>query len=74
MSAMVEWLWGKLEKERKVIKAAPIHFATACVASAIIFGIIWYMGFSVALGLKSNTIAAYKDRYGDLSNHTKAIK
>ncbi len=54
--------------ERDAIKGAPIHFAVACFIAALITGASWYVAFSTALTLKSNTIQAYKDRFGDLSS------
>jgi hypothetical protein len=64
---VTDWL-ELLAKERKVIKATPIHFITACLIAAIILGILWYSAFSIALGIQKSTVEAYKNRFGDLSN------
>lgn len=68
---MLNWLWERLEKEGKAIKAAPIHFIFACLIGAIIIGLLWYAVFSTALGLQKSTIEAYKERFGDSNSPEK---
>src|SRR6266849_4591042 len=65
---MLESLLNRLEKERRVIKGAPIHFSFACLIAVIILGLLWYAAFGTALSLQHSTIEAYKQKFGDISN------
>ena len=65
---MLDKLLERLEKERKVIKKTPWHFWSACVFAFVSAGILWFLAFSTALAIKSSTVQAYRERYGDLSS------
>jgi hypothetical protein len=67
---MFTWLFGELVKERKVIKGAKMHFAVACLIAFILIGIFWYAAFSIALGVRRDTIQAYRERFGDLTSQS----
>lgn len=54
-----------------MIKAAPLHFACACLITAIMAGILWYATFSTALSLKTSTIEAYKERFDNFNSALK---
>lgn len=65
---MLKLLLDKLEKEWKVIKKIPIVFASLCALSLLAGTLICYGLFGSVLSLRSATIQAYKDRFGDLNS------
>jgi hypothetical protein len=66
-------LCQRLKNERDMIKQFPIHFCSVCIIVTVIITVSLYSVFDLALHLKSNTIEAYKERFGDLTSEKPMI-
>jgi hypothetical protein len=69
---MFSWFVAKLEKEWKMIKAAPISFACACVLAFCISIMICFSLFETSITLNRATIQDYKERLSDLQDAAKS--
>src|SRR6266404_2765996 len=58
----------KLQKEWGVIKKAPISFGIAWACGTVVSFLILYGMFGAALSVRSSTVQAYRDRFGDLTS------
>jgi hypothetical protein len=45
-----------------------LNFICVCFLLAPLFGGLWYSAFKITISVQSDTIQAYKNRYGTLSN------
>ena len=66
LSTMLESLLSKLERERRMIKAAPLHFMCACILAVLVSFIICFGLFETGFEIQHSTIEAYHERFGDV--------